>query len=316
MSTLLSLLLSTGITVTLPMEAESCGTEVELGEIAQVRGADPELVARAGALELGYAPSPGYSRLFRAERIREQLARELPGVEVRLAGHAACRVRPEVVRIAPADVERAALEELVRLHGAAGPALELRTRIEEVAVPAGGAEHRLRARVEADELATGIVSVPVEILVDGVVYRTVWTSWRVEVWRTMPVLARAVPAGTVLSADMLEPQSVRWMGAGTGRPLDPTRIVGSVAARDLAAGEALTALDVHRATVVQATESVFLCVRKGAIQAKVPAVALEPGAVGDRIRVRALLLGGPKDAAQELTARVVHRDLVEIDLGD
>ena len=51
-----SLLLG-GVTVTLPMEAHVRGTEIELGEIAQVVGADPEEVDRVAALELGYAPA-------------------------------------------------------------------------------------------------------------------------------------------------------------------------------------------------------------------------------------------------------------------
>ena len=46
---LASLLLG-GVTVTLPMEAHVRGTEVELGEIAQVVGADPEDVSRVAAL--------------------------------------------------------------------------------------------------------------------------------------------------------------------------------------------------------------------------------------------------------------------------
>lgn len=330
MGILIASLLLSGVTVTLPMEAEAAGMEVELGEIAEVVGSDAELVARVRAVELGYAPSPGYSRLFRAFKISELLARELPGVDVRLVGHAACRVRPEVLRVAPAEIEGFARAELARAHGAAEATFELRNPIEEVAIPVGAGPHRLRARLEGDVFTSGTTSVPVEILVDGAPYRTVWTSWSVEVWRSFPVLARPVKAGEALSAEMFESQPVKWLGSSDAQPLDATRLVGAVAARDLAPGTTVTGFDVRRSAVIQAAESVFLCVRKGPIQAKVPAIALEAGAVGDRIRVR---IGGPAgggeaarrvtasngrsaDMGQELTALVLHRDLVEIDLGN
>ncbi len=328
MGILIASLLLSGVTVSLPMEAEASGLEVELGEIAQVLGADAGLVERVRTVELGCAPAPGYSRLFRAARIRELLARELPGVDVRFAGHAACRVRPHVLRIAPEEIERLAREQLVHLHGGPQSVFELRRPIEEVTIPAGAGPHRLRARLESEDMASGLASVPVEILVDGASYRTVWTSWQVEVWRDYPVLARPVKAGEPLAPEMFESRPVRWRGGA--QPLDGQLLVGAVAARDLAPGEAVTGLDVRHAAVIQAMESVFLSVRKGAIQARVPAIALEAGAVGDRIRVRTLgaapapgtgfgrglgRTGRGAEAGQELTALVRHRDLVEIDLG-
>jgi flagella basal body P-ring formation protein FlgA len=315
MSALLLSLVLSGVTVRLPMEARAAGSEVELGEIATVTGDDGQLVARVSELDLGYAPSPGYSRLFRVSKIRELLARELPGVQVAFAGQEAVRVRPEVAHVAAADIETAARKELAGAFGSSDARLQLRSAIPEVDVPIGARPWELRTRIESGTSASGIVSVPVEILVDGVAYRTVWTSWMVEVWRTQPVLVRPVKAGERLASDMFELRPVLW-NEGDQQPLDVARLVGSVAARNLAPGETLAAIDVHRTYVVQAADGVFLRVRKGAIEARVPAVALEAGAVGDRIHVRTLRLGSsdPKDA-QDLSATVLAHDLVEIDLG-
>jgi len=315
MSALLLSLVLSGVTVTLPMEARAAGSEVELGEIASVTGDDGQLVARVSGLELGYAPSPGYSRLFRVSKIRELLAREMPGVPVVFAGQQAVRVRPEVAHVAAADIEGAARKQLADAFGATDARIQLRSTIPDVDVPIGTRPWQLRTRIESDTSASGLVSVPIEILVDGVAYRTVWTSWMVEVWRTQPVLARAVQAGERLAADMFELRPVLW-NQGDEQPLDVARLVGSVAARNLAPGQTLAAIDVHRTYVVQAADGVFLRVRKGAIEARVPAVALEAGDVGDRIHVRALRLGSsdPKDA-QDLTATVLAHDIVEIDLG-
>ena len=144
---------------------------------------------------------------------------------------------------------------------------------------------------------------------DGGVYRTVWTSWDVDVWRTMPVLAANVRAGEVLRADMFRRDRVRWRGGAGVKPLAESRLVGAIAARNLEEGALVTALDVHRPVVVQLGEGLFLTVRKGAIRAKVPAMALESGAVGDRIRIRTM------DSSKELHATVLNHDMAYIDLG-
>lgn len=309
MISLLCTFMLSGATVTLPMEAEVSGTEIELGEIAKVSGADPDIVRMIEGIELGYAPAPGYSRLLKATRIREILTRKAPDVRVHLVGHSATRVKPLVQEIQAEEIRSAAFEELAAISGNAEVSFELSAPIPPVAVPAGRARYLLRARVDNKDLVTGAMSVPVQILVDGAIYRTIWTSWKVDVWRVVPVLVRAVRSGEKLHANMFQRSRVRWSGISGARPLPETQLNESIAARDLKAGETVTNLDVHRPTVLQLGEGIFLTVRKGAIRARVPAIALESGAVGDRVRVRTV------DSSQELFARVLNNDVVYLDLG-
>jgi len=152
------------------------------------------------------------------------------------------------------------------------------------------------------------VGVPVEVLVDGVRYRTVWTSWRVDVWETRPVLSRPVRAGEELRPELFSRARVQ-VGRTVGmEPLDPSQVAGAVAKHDLAQGEGVTAMDVHRPAAVVLGATLFLRVKKGPIEARVSALALETGAVGDRIRIKTV------EAGQELVATVVGRDLCEITL--
>ena len=66
--------------------------------------------------------------------------------------------------------------------------------------------------------------------------------------------------------------------------------------------------DVHRPAAVTLGTTLFLRVKKGSIEARVSALALETGSVGERIRVKTV------DAGQELVATIVGRDLCEISL--
>jgi flagella basal body P-ring formation protein FlgA len=309
MITILAKVLLSGVTVTLPVEARVQGTEIELGEVAQVAGLDGELVARVRALELGYAPAPGFSRLLTADRIQQLLQRELPGLSICVAGERACRVWPEIEEIQPAEIEAAARAELARAFAQREAAFTLEQFVPLVKIPLGRQGHALQARVPASELSSGVLGVPVEILVDGVRYRTVWTSWRVEVWETRQVLARPVRAGEELAPAFFERARVRVTSDARPAPLVPAQVLGSVAKRDLARGEAVTALDVHRPAAVTLGSTLFLRVKKGAIEARVPALALETGLVGDRIRVRTT------ESGQELSATVTGRDQCELVIG-
>jgi len=309
MLALLTLVSLSGVTVSLPVEAKVRGTEIELGEVAQVAGLDAELIERVRALELGYAPAPGFSRLLTSERIRSALARELPGIEVRVAGERACRVWPVTETIDATAIEEAARIELARVLAGKDATYTLKDALGAVQVPLGDSGHTLVARGPAQgSLASGIVGVAVEVHVDGLRYRTVWTSWRVDVWETRPVLSKPVKAGEELRADLFERSRVRLGSGANLEPLGPVQLTGAVAKRDLEPGEPVTQLDVHRPPAVTLGATLFLRVRKGSIEARVAALALETGAVGDRIRVRT------NDSAQELLATVVGRDLCEIQL--
>jgi flagella basal body P-ring formation protein FlgA len=295
------------VTITFPMEARVRGTEVELGEVAHVQCSDPALARLVGGFELGYAPAPGYSRVFRVERVRSALARKMPNVLARFAGQRACRVYPEVQEISGEEILAAARRELEAGMGDQEITFQPTGELEAVAVPAGATSHSVRARLENRPTSSGFVTVPVEILVDETRYRTIWTPWRVSVWHTRPVLAQDVRAGEILRPQMFERRRVEAL-AGESPALVSGLLVGSVALRDLPAGALVRRSDVQRPTVVALGDSVFLRVKKGAIEARVSAVALQAGAIGDRIRVQT------GDSAQELVATIESRETCRIDL--
>jgi len=308
---LLAPFLVAGVTVTLAPEARVRGTELSLTALALVEGADAAEVARASALRLGYAPAPGYSRLLAADRLREELARLAPDLEIELRGASACRVWPETEQVGGEAVEAAARAELQRVLGARDASFRLRQPAAPLVVPAGERPHEVLSILEPGALRSGALSIPVRVLVDGSLYRTVWTSWEVELWETRAVLKRALRAGEALAGDMLENKRmlVTARSAADPRAFDAAAVSGAIAARDLAAGEPLHEGDLVRPKLVQRGDTLFLEIKKGAIRARVPAAAQEEGAAGDTIRV-ALLEG-----EREMQAVVVARDLVRIDLA-
>lgn len=305
---ILSTLTLLGITVTLPMESHVRGTEVLLGEVAVVTGEDAALVEQVNAISLGYAPSPGYSRLFYGQRL-EQIVERSIGQDVRFAGQRACRVHPSTVAVTSMELRAAAEAKLKTLTTGSDAKWELVYPIPDLQIPAGSVAHRIEALASEGDLRTGQVQVPLQILVDDTNYRTVWTAWNLELFETRPVLVRDVQAGEVLGPELFSNERVQVDRPGTNRVLSSNMVVGAVAARNLPAQASIGNLDVHRPRVVQAGDSIFLQVRKGNISARVPAVVRVSGSLGDRIRI--LNLANDR----EMSAVLISRDVAELVLG-
>jgi flagella basal body P-ring formation protein FlgA len=292
------------VTVTLPAEAHVTGTEIRLGEIARVSGADAERVARVEAFDLGYVPAPGYSRLLGRDYIARDLRARLHDVEVVFAGQSRCRVFPLVETLAARVLRAEAKAALRELFTGVDVEITPRDRLADLALPAG--ERRLRVDLRERELRAGTWNVPVAIVIDGEPYRTVWTTWTVELWRSLPVLTQAVRRGEELTPALF---TMRRVKVGTGRTrgaLSPADFGAGTAVRDLAAGSVVTGRDVQREKLVHRGDIVSLEVKKGAISARAFGLAQQDGRAGDRIRVRMSTNG------REVVAEVVARELVRI----
>jgi hypothetical protein len=177
-----------GLTVAVPAEGSIRGTEIELGELCAITGADAALVARASSLTLGFAPAPGFTRILTRDRIQDELSRAFPGCMVRMTGERLCRAVPEIEELSPSALEAVARLELRRAFEGVAASFQLAEPITSLQIPRGHEGTILRAIVPAGERVSGPLGVSVEILVDGQRYRTAWTSWRVDVWETRPAL--------------------------------------------------------------------------------------------------------------------------------
>jgi len=305
---LLALILG-GVTITLSPEAKVRGTEIELGHIAAVAGGDEAEVSRVRALRLGYAPAPGYSRLLVAARVQGDVARAIPGLEITLAGAGACRVFPATERVLAAAIESAAKSEVLRQLEGRDVELDLAASVPDLEVPSGDKPIELRVVLTDGVRRGGPINVPVRVLVDGNLYRTVWTNWRLAVWEEASVLVAPVRVGETITLDMLERRRVASPGSGPDAALPALLAAGSTAARDLPAGQPLREVDVVRPLLVKRGDALFLEVRRNQIHARINVIADQDARAGERIRVSV------PDTERSLSATVVARDLAVIELS-
>jgi flagella basal body P-ring formation protein FlgA len=298
-----------GLVIVLPAQVQVRGTELSLGSVAQVRGDDAALVERAKALELGWTPAPGYTRVLQNWQIEQKLAAAFAGTSVKFEGSPACKIAPETAHVAGSALLAKAQEELRSVFGAREVALVAQGQVSDLEVPQGQKPCELRCAIERREQHAGAWSVPVQVWVDGTLYQTCWIGFAAELYDLVPVLAREVRRGDVLDGSLLELRRTRIGADLGGEPLGFMALNGAVALRDLGAGSVLTERDVQRAKLVRNGDTVQLQVRKGSITARGTAIAKADGSAGERIRV------WNSDKTRELSGTVIGRGLVEIDLG-
>lgn len=299
-----------GVTITLSPDATVRGTEIQLAQIATIDGTDPDEVARVRSLKLGYAPAPGYTRTLSAGRLQADVQRLVSGTTVAMKGSGSCRVSPAVDHVSAATIEEAARREIARVLPGREFELTLNATILEFDVPAGNQPVDVRSVLGDTLLRPGPINVPVRVHVDGTLYRTVWTNWRLALWEDATVLKRPVVTGEAISPDMLEKQRVLAKGEGESPPLAAGLAWGATARRDLAAGQVLREIDVLREVIVKRGDTVFLEVRRGNVHARVAAIAEADAHPGDRIRVKIA------ESGRAMTATVISRDLALIELSD
>jgi flagella basal body P-ring formation protein FlgA len=163
--------------------------------------------------------------------------------------------------------------------------------------------------VREKTLEPGTRAVPIDVLVDGVVYQTIWSNWRVKLWKTMPVLARDVRRGEALVPACFEERRVEVGGGTSDGPLALDLVLGALPLRDLASGSPVTERDIERPRVLARGDLVHLEVHSGSIHASTLVVAQQDGHVGERIRVI------QPDTGKEMVALVRSAELVEIRMG-
>jgi len=206
-----------GLVVVLQPEARVHGTELALGSLAEVRGDDALLVERAKALELGWTPAPGYTRVLQGWQIEQKLATALAGTSVHVEGSPACRIVPETTRLPGSALLAKAEAELRTLFGTREVTLRALAPAADLELPQGERPAELRCAIEHREQHAGDWSVPVQVWIDGTLYQTCWIGFGTEVYDLVPVLAHPVRRGEVLDGSALELRRTRISTASRWR---------------------------------------------------------------------------------------------------
>jgi flagella basal body P-ring formation protein FlgA len=298
------------ITLSIPSDAHVRGQDMHLGDIVRIDGADAAETARFAAITLGYTPSPGFARVLTRDEIVNKVRAALPGTAFDVAGNDRCRIELETEVVRGDAVRTEAARSLrAALNGRDATITDEGMQVD-VVVPKAAKQIELHAQTDSRTLRSGIVPVAVQLWIDGSPYQTVQSTFRVELYETLPVLVADVRRGDVLAAISTELRRVRVDASLSGEPLSPSALPGATLTHDMQKGMVVTDRDVQRAQLVKQGDLVQIQVRKGPVIARATAIAAQDGCLGDRVRVTTA------SSSRELTAVVTGRGSVEVDITD
>ncbi len=298
------------ITLSIPSDAHVRGQDMHLGEVVRIDGADAAETARFAAITLGYTPSPGFARVLTRDEIVNKVRAALPGTAFTVAGSDRCRIELET-EVVHGDALRTEAAQSLRtaLNGRDATIADEGTQAD-VVVPKAANKIELHAQTDLRTLRSGIVPVSVQVWIDGSPYQTVQSTFRLELYETLPVLVADARRGDVLGAISTELRRVRVDASLAGEPLSQSAVPGATLTHDMQRGMVVTDRDVQRAQLVKQGDLVQIQVRKGPVVARATAIAAQDGCLGDRVRVTTA------SSKHELIAIVTGRGSVEVDITD
>lgn len=303
------------IVLTLHATATVSGSQVKLGDIADLQGCDESERDRLAGLDLAELPLSSQPILVTQQQIgfRLQLAGLSAGA-FRLDGARCTRVgRPEgeglEAKIAAAA--RQALEQ--KLSTQAGDyCIELAQTIALPPLSANSDDIHLEGEVHVQIVPPCRVAVEVGIYVRGARRNGVIVYLDVKKLQSVPVAIRKIDIGEGFSAENvgMERIALESLALSSSKIKEVADLMGRRARRPMSAGHPIepddVAVESPNAAVIRANDLVHLIANVGSLQVKTRGEALQDGRIGQSIQVRNL------DSKNIVIGKVVDGSTVEV----
>lgn len=187
--------------------------------------------------------------------------------------------------------------------GGADRRLDEVTTVPDIEIPAGSVT---LGRGPAPVPTATYVSVPVVIDVDGRTVRTVYVGYRVTTYIAVPVAARDLPAGTVLSADDLVMKKLPSLGR---IPTMSGELVGRRTLASVREGTPLFPEMTAAVPLVRAGQPCLLVLYDDGVRVTAEAISRQDGVLGQTVAVYI------EQTRHAMSATVVAPGRVELDLS-
>ncbi|MEZ5989378.1 MAG: flagellar basal body P-ring formation chaperone FlgA [Planctomycetota bacterium] len=280
-------------TIDVRRSAQVPGTRILLGDVAEVTSGDAELAAGLRALDLGATPTSRWARwVDRAVLERAIRASGVDLARVEWKGRDKVEVYAALELVDDDELVKAAetaLRALLHDQGEKDAAWTLTVRPRTIEVPRAREARKLLPRLTDPELGHAMARFSVDVEVDGEVVRRVQLGFRLQRYRQVLTVRRALASGADFDAEHCAVQRVDIAAQalpGDAAPL--TRLEqcrGRVAARNLTPGTVLFESDLTKPSIIAKGETVTVIAQVGRIRITTQGQAQQAGGLGDRIPV-------------------------------
>jgi flagella basal body P-ring formation protein FlgA len=278
-----------------------------LGDIGVLTGGTGGQAKTLAAIVIGRAPLPGYTDRVTKEELQRTVRGRAPMLEVQWDGAAIVKVEAAAASLSGERIAGSASTHVLELLTKAGYDTAVRTveDIAEVIVPRGEVSLRPRTLMVRDALRRRVL-VRIDVLLDGIFYRTLNVPVTVQAFGTAWIARRELPKGYVLQCADLDAQAIDLAALGS-------EVVGGACdaglgrlKRPLLAGTPLSRDYLQPVPEVIQGESIRLELVDGAVTLESAAIALTDGVVGQRVPVK------PAASKDTVVVQVVAPGVVRI----
>ena len=267
--------------------AEVAGSQVQLGDVAEISGVPAEEVEQFARVPVCASPLPGASKLIKADylvaRARQQ---SVPIDGMTIEGAGSVNVTSLAGNTLTSELLVQQLEEYIRgempwsydeaeiLCHPAGRPLKL---------PAGKMEVAIRHQSEYPFVGEGVF--PAVVTLDGRRVRSLFLKATVEVYKPVMVAREHIARGSALSGERVAGQTVALSTLRGGYFLERDALAALQARRDIVPGTVIAAEMVERPLLVRRGDDVMLKYNTSRIEVAVKMRARATGRLGDMIAV-------------------------------
>lgn len=293
------------ITISLLPEIEIEGTEIYLGQVAEIKGAVPSVLEKLKQIYLG--PAPRYAEITWLYRTNVKYALDRSGIPGEFDLEMPAKVKiTRVGQILTKEMLMAAVETYIK-NNASPLWEEWRVepgRIQERSIPQGKVEILLADRIPP--LKPGLLTFRLRVLVDGEVFTTMPVFFRLYVQAKVYITSMSLNKGEIITEDSFY-QEIRELDDGNEflNCLEPGKFRVT---RELSAGKVLSNKDIQLVPMVFKGSKVRLVLQKETIHLELFVLAEEDGWLGDQILIKNL------GSNRRLKATVIGAGLVEVRL--
>ncbi|RMF90852.1 MAG: flagella basal body P-ring formation protein FlgA [Nitrospinota bacterium] len=307
------LLLNTGkgwgeeLTIIVRASAMVSGTEVTIGDLAEIRGGDAKVRSRIAGIVIGQAPPPGEDRILYGGYIYTRLKQYgFDPQSLTIQVPRKIRVTRAFQQIESGTIERVVREAIRRQM----PWDPQQTRIREirgiepVILPPGAVQYEVTFPGNTDFL--GPTSFSLLFRVDGNLEKRLYGTAYIEVMEEVVVLTRPVARHAIITASDIRLQRVNLARIPRGVIRDPAAVIGKRARRPLQANAMVRIYEVESLPLIRQGDRVLIVAESPLLKVSTVGEALESGNKGDTIRVRNI------SSSREVRAIVVDRKTVRV----
>lgn len=268
--------------------ARVSGRKVLLRDVARIDHVEPAIEEQLGGIELGTSPNPGFSRYIPRQTIESRIrALGLTSDDMTLSGAEGVTVQVKSVRIRGEELLHLGKEFLDgELAGLGGEyTIETVRNHAGVLVPVGNGMTAFDVKWHHTPRSTGIVSLDIQVMVDGDLYSTVPVQFKIRrfdyVLVAMEEINRSEPfTKSNTSVERVEITQVKGNIARSVKEmalyLSKQRIEPGTVIRQEAG---------YLPDIVQRGQAVSVTVKKGALSIRSRGTARQSGAFGETIEV-------------------------------